>query len=104
MCNDVGEGSRCCAFYSAIGALFTLWVGMMIHTQPFYIGGLKSDAQAQTSAFGAMGMFVFTFLASLCGIYYDSHFKKEPLPAENGDAAEGYQLSKGDVTSYGTSS
>ena len=24
MCNDLGEGSRCCAFYSAIGTLFTV--------------------------------------------------------------------------------
>ena len=24
MCNDVGEGSRCCAAYSIVGAIFTV--------------------------------------------------------------------------------
>ena len=77
----------------------------MIHTQPFFIGGINNDAQAQTSAFGAMGMFIFTFLASIGGIYYDANFKKEPLPQEGENGAEGYQLSKGDnVPTYGTSS
>ena len=82
-----------------------LWVGVMIHFQPFYIGGLNNDEQAQANAFGAMAMFVGTFILSIGGIYYDANFKKEPLPEENGtNGAEGYQLSKGDVTTYGTSS
>ena len=31
MCSDLGEGSRCCAFYSAVGTLFTvrsIWDGL----------------------------------------------------------------------------
>ena len=71
----------------------------MIHTQPFYIPGLENDEQARANAFGAMGMFLFTFVASLAGIWYDSQYKKEP--ASEGDETE-YQLSQGDVPTYGT--
>lgn len=70
----------------------------MIQTQPFFIGGIEDDASARTSAFGAMGMFLFTFIASLVGIWYDSQYKAEPI-----DAAEGqYQLAADNVPSYGT--
>ena len=72
----------------------------MISSQSFYIAGLEDPEEAKASAFGAMGMFIFTFFASLGGIFYDANFKKEEIPVE--DAAEGYQLSS-DVPSYGTS-
>mmetsp|Transcript_4002 Transcript_4002/g.6696 ORF Transcript_4002/g.6696 Transcript_4002/m.6696 type:complete len:103 (-) Transcript_4002:188-496(-) len=102
MCSDLGEGSRCCAFYSAVGVLFTLWVGLLISQQSFYIAGIEDADEAKNSAFGAMGMFIFTFVASMAGIWYDSNYKQEPI-AEN-EATEGYQLSTGDTPTYGTSS
>lgn len=67
----------------------------MIHTQPFFIQGIEDAEEARSSAFGAMGMFLFTFLASLLGIWYDSQYKAEPLS----DEAE-YQLST-DQPTYG---
>ena len=72
----------------------------MIHFQPFFIGGLDDIDEAKTNAFGATIMFIFTYIASMGGIYYDSLYKKEP-DAE-GDETE-YHLSQDDVPTYGTS-
>jgi hypothetical protein len=77
-----------------------LWVGILISQQPFFIAGIEDATLAKNNAFGAMGMFAATFLASLAGIWYDSNYKKVPVTAD--DAAEGYQLSSGDVPTYGT--
>jgi hypothetical protein len=74
----------------------------MISAQPFYINGLEDPDEAKKNAFGAMGMFGFTFIASLLGMWYDANHKKEPVM--NDAAAEGYQLSTGDAPTYGTSS
>uniref|UniRef100_A0A7S0GJU4 Uncharacterized protein n=1 Tax=Proboscia inermis TaxID=420281 RepID=A0A7S0GJU4_9STRA len=71
MC-DLATGSRCCAFYSLIGAIFMFWVGIMVTKQPFYVGGLDDEDSAKESAFGAMGTFIFTFILSVIGIIYDS--------------------------------
>ena len=76
---------------------FQLWVGVMIHTQPFFIGGLENVEEARSNAFGAMGMFLVTFVASMIGIWYDSQFKSEVVV----DSAEAeYQLST-DQPTYG---
>mmetsp|Transcript_7237 Transcript_7237/g.16468 ORF Transcript_7237/g.16468 Transcript_7237/m.16468 type:complete len:107 (+) Transcript_7237:76-396(+) len=106
MCRDIGSCSRCCCFYSAVGALFTAWCSILIHFQPFYIGGLDSVSGTENSALGAMFTFIGVFVLSLGGMYYDANYKKEPAPEDDGTAngAEGYQLSKGDVPTYGTSS
>ncbi|CAB9509285.1 expressed unknown protein [Seminavis robusta] len=103
MCNDVGSTSRCCAFYSAVGVIFTLWVGVMITTQPFFIGGLEDPDEAKSSAFGAMGAFIFTFVVSLLGMWYDTNHKIDDTASVDGPEAE-YHLATGDVPTYGTSS
>jgi hypothetical protein len=72
----------------------------MIQTQPFFISGIDDQAEARASAFGAMGMFLFTFLSSLAGIYYDSQHKAQPIL--EGEEAE-YHLSTDQVPTYGTS-
>jgi len=59
---------------------FQLWVGVLLSTQSFFIAGISNPELAKNNAFGAMGMFVFTFLTSLGGIYYDDKFKKETVP------------------------
>lgn len=74
----------------------------MIHTQPFFIAGLEDYEVAKSSAFGAFFAFVAVFLLSIVGIFYDSNYKKEPIADD--EAAEGYQLSRGDMPTYGTSS
>jgi len=71
----------------------------MLHTQPFFIAGIEDQGHAETSAFGAMGTFVFTFLASLVGIWYDSHHKAEPIEGEEAE----YHLSTDTPPTYGTS-
>lgn len=73
----------------------------MISSQSFFIAGLEDPHEAKNSAFGAMGMFIFTFFASIGGIVYDSKFKKVDVTRE--DTREGYQLSQGDQLTYGTS-
>jgi hypothetical protein len=85
----------------ASSLIFQLWVGVVIYSQPFFISGIENDEEARASAFGAMGMFLVTFLASLGGMWYDTKYKAEPI--EEGDEA-GYQLSHGEVSTYGTSS
>jgi hypothetical protein len=80
-----------------------LWVGVMITTQPFFIGGIEDADKAQKSAFGAMAMFIVTFAASMAGIWYDSSSKPEPsTTGMDGPEAE-YQLAQGDTPTYGTS-
>jgi hypothetical protein len=80
--------------------LCQLWAGILIQTQPFFIAGLEDPEEAKTSAFGATGMFLFTFVASMCGIWYDSQHRKETV-AEAGNGSE-YRLSHDDVPTYGT--
>jgi hypothetical protein len=48
------------------------WVGIMLVKQPFFIGGIESVEDAKGSAFGAAGMFFFTFLASILYLIRDS--------------------------------
>mmetsp|Transcript_12862 Transcript_12862/g.24432 ORF Transcript_12862/g.24432 Transcript_12862/m.24432 type:complete len:102 (-) Transcript_12862:133-438(-) len=99
MCSDVGSGSRCCAFYSVTGFIFTLWVGVMLQTQPFFIAGVEDAEEARNNAFGAMGMFLACFVLSIIGIWYDSQYKVDPSASE----PEGeYQLSNDSVPTYGT--
>lgn len=73
----------------------------MITTQPFFIGGIEDSDKAQKSAFGAMGMFIITFAASLAGMWYDSSHKREATTGEGPEAE--YQLAQGDTPTYGTS-
>jgi len=96
MCSDLGTGSRCCAMYSFCGALFTFWVWIIIHTQGFYIAGLEDEEKGIQSAFGAMVMFLVTFVASCYGIHVDNSNKIEEIP----NSAEGYQLNQGPVSRY----
>lgn len=56
--------------------------------------------KAATSAFGASGMFLFTFLASLGGIWYDGSTKAEPI--NQGESEAEYHLSKETPSNYGT--
>jgi hypothetical protein len=70
----------------------------MLSSQPFFIGGIEDADNARTSAFGACGMFVFTFIISALGIWYDAQNKEEP-------ESEGeYALATDEVPNYGTSS
>ena len=81
--------------------LLQLWVGIMISQQSFFIAGIEDAEEAKKNAFGAMGMFAVTFMLSLAGLLYDSMHKKVDVGSD--EAAEGYQLSTGDVPTYGTS-
>ena len=60
----------------------------MISTQSFFIAGIEDPEEAKNSAFGAMGMFMATFVLSLYGILR-SRSAKEDI-----DNADGYQLSE----------
>jgi len=72
----------------------------MISSQPFFISGIADEAEARASAFGATGMFLFTFLGSLGGIWYDANHKSEDLDGEESE----YHLQSDAVPTYGTSS
>lgn len=74
----------------------------MIQTQPFFIAGLEDTDEAKANAFGAMAMFIVTFISSLLGMWYDSQNKIEETTSGNGPESE-YHLSTGDVPTYGTS-
>eukprot|EP00540_Astrosyne_radiata_P002873 CAMPEP_0116855502 /NCGR_PEP_ID=MMETSP0418-20121206/19320_1 /TAXON_ID=1158023 /ORGANISM="Astrosyne radiata, Strain 13vi08-1A" /LENGTH=104 /DNA_ID=CAMNT_0004488655 /DNA_START=229 /DNA_END=543 /DNA_ORIENTATION=+ len=97
---------RGCSRVLIILSSLQAWCSILIHFQPFYIGGLDSVSGTENSALGAMFTFIGVFVLSLGGMYYDANYKKEPAPEDDGTAngAEGYQLSKGDVPTYGTSS
>jgi len=81
-----------------------LWVGIILTAQPFFISGIEDYDQAKSSAFGAMAMFIVTFVASLLGLWYDSQKKSEETVTESGAPEADYHLSTGDVPTYGTSS
>jgi flagellin-like protein len=81
-----------------------------LSTQSFYIGGIEDAEKAASSAFGAVILFVITFVASVAGIWYDSMYKAEPIKNNgNGNDNMGhhpeadYQLSQDVPASYGTS-
>jgi hypothetical protein len=73
----------------------------MIHAQPFFIAGIEDAEKAGASAWGAAGMFLFTFVASVVGIWYDSHAKAEPPIVANGEPESEYQLQSDEVPTYG---
>ncbi|OEU20790.1 hypothetical protein FRACYDRAFT_267767 [Fragilariopsis cylindrus CCMP1102] len=101
---DLGATSHCCAGYSIVGAIFTLWVGIMLTTQPFFIAGIEDVEVATRSAFGAFFTFMFVFVLSAVGMWYDSTFGKKSA-AEEGDGETDYQLAGGqEFPNYGTSS
>jgi len=72
MFSDVNELSHCCAIYSIVGALFQLWVWIMITKQPFYIRGLEDVDNCKKSAFGSMVLFITIFFLSVCYLCLDS--------------------------------
>lgn len=72
MRNRLSPLAHCCAPYSAIGALFMFWVGMMIIKQPFLLVGLKDYDECKDTAFGTMWLFIFLFVTSVIYICYDS--------------------------------
>ena len=77
----------------------------MLTTQPFFIGGIEDVDNAQKSAYGAFFMFLFTFVVSAIGMWYDSTFGKSS-GAEDDEIDTDYQLAGGnqDFPNYGTSS
>lgn len=72
----------------------------MIHTQPFFIGGLDNPDEAKASAFGACMMFLVTFGLSVIGIFCGP--KSDKGAEQTDEAPEGYVLNTGDVTEYGS--
>lgn len=80
-----------------------LFCWIILTTQPFYIAGIEDAGKAQSSAFGAVVMFVATFAMSIGGIWYDSMHKAEPIVEDGSPEAE-YQLTKDGVPSYGAAS
>jgi hypothetical protein len=78
----------------------------MLTTQPFFIGGIEDVDHAQKSAYGAFFMFLFTFVVSAIGMWYDSTFGKSAASAEMDDGIDAdYQLAGGvqEFPNYGTS-
>ena len=77
----------------------------MLTKQPFYVGGFENLEEAnfaKNNAFGAVGMFVFSFTASLFGLYFHSRKEIEPNDLEalrplrpNGMSAYQVELSEG---------
>jgi len=76
----------------------------MLTSQPFFIGGIEDMEVAKSSAFGAFFMFLFVFVVSAVGMWYDSNFGKKASSEEDDGEAE-YQLAGGqEFPNYGASS
>jgi len=62
-----------CSGYSIIGALFMLWVGLMLTYQPFFIQGLDdvTGVEGKKTAFQTMFLFLATLLTSIGYLVYD---------------------------------
>ena len=75
----------------------------MLTTQPFFIAGIEDVEVASESAFGACFMFMFVFVLSAIGMWYDSNFVKKAV-VEDGTEAD-YQLAGAQgIPNYGASS
>lgn len=99
-------GACCClswSHYLFSISLAQLYCWIILTTQPFYIAGIEDASKAQSSAFGAVVMFIATFALSIGGIWYDSMYKAEPMIEDGAPEAE-YHLSKDGVPTYGTTS
>jgi len=73
--------------------LFTGWVGLMLMYQPFFIGGIDNINESKNSAFGAAGLFFFTFIASVMVLLRDganhiAHQRGEARRGHGGGRAE----------------
>jgi hypothetical protein len=76
----------------------------MLTAQPFFITGIEDVEEAQKSAFGACFMFLFVFVLSAIGMWYDTTCGKKHVASEESGETE-YQLAGGqDFPNYGTSS
>ncbi|MGK3743613.1 MAG: hypothetical protein ACI90V_010472 [Bacillariaceae sp.] len=76
----------------------------MLTTQPFFIAGIDDLEVATRSAYGAFFMFMFVFVLSAIGMWYDSTCGKKSASAEE-DGETDYQLAGGqEFPNYGTSS
>lgn len=74
----------------------------MLTTQPFFIAGIEDLEVATQSAYGAFFMFMFVFVLSAVGMWYDSTCVKK---ATEDDGETDYQLAGGqEFPNYGTSS
>lgn len=81
-----------------------LWVGVMLSTQPFFIAGIEDVEVASQSAWGAFFMFMFVFVLSAVGMWYDSNFGKKSSEVDDEVESE-YQLAGGqEFPNYGASS
>jgi len=79
-------------------------VGVMLTTQPFFIAGIEDLDVATESAFGACFMFMFAFVLSATGMWYDSTCGKKASSTEE-EGETDYQLAGGqEFPNYGTSS
>eukprot|EP00561_Arcocellulus_cornucervis_P011312 CAMPEP_0185816878 /NCGR_PEP_ID=MMETSP1322-20130828/18199_1 /TAXON_ID=265543 /ORGANISM="Minutocellus polymorphus, Strain RCC2270" /LENGTH=232 /DNA_ID=CAMNT_0028513859 /DNA_START=48 /DNA_END=746 /DNA_ORIENTATION=+ len=89
---DPRATSQFCAFYSFTGILFMGWVGALLTYQPFYVSGLEDLEGAKSSAFGALGTFIFTFASSIVYLCYDSccKFKYGVVSTHDTDAGAGF--------------
>lgn len=75
----------------------------MLTTQPFFISGIDDVAEAQKSAFGACFMFLFVFVLSGIGMWYDTTYGKQQSILDE-DGGTDYQLAGGqEFPNYGTS-
>ena len=75
----------------------------MLTKQPFFIGGIEDVEVAASSAYGAFTMFMFVFVLSACGMYYDANYGKKATSEED-DGIE-YHLAGGqEFPNYGASS
>lgn len=48
------------------------WVGIMLMTQPFFVGGIENVEKSKSSAFNAAFLFFITFLSSIGYMIHDS--------------------------------
>jgi hypothetical protein len=53
------------------------WVGILLVTQPFFIGGIRNVEEAKGSAFGAAATFLVCFLASVSLMIRDTRRQLE---------------------------
>jgi len=72
----------------------------MISKQAFFIAGVDDPDTMESSAWGAMVLFMLTFALSLYGMYYDSSSKQD-VDGIEAVGAEGYQLNTG-TNDYGS--
>ena len=77
------------------------WVGILLMKQPFLIAGIEDVERAKSNAFGAAGIFFFTFLSCVTYMAKESRHQLPPMIQRAASFGNGRSSSRRMADEYG---